>query len=452
MKKILAMAAAAALTCGVSAYAANPFSDVTPSDWAYQAVTSLSEQGVVEGYPDGTFKGQQNITRYEMAQIIARMLAKEDQYNAEQRATIDKLASEYADELNNLGVRVSALEKKVGNVRFNGDARMRYNQSYATDSTTKTNNNTAYSTTKNKDNWNGRIRLGMTAAVNDSTYVYGRFLSQMDFVNETDATTSMDRLFVHHQFGNAAGVTIGRSELFMGSTGMFYDDIFDGVRANVGTKKLNLEAGYGRFKVWNANVGSYLPLYASDNKLTTNNAEAYYASLKGQIGAATLGADYVHSAKYTATATAGNTSYDGINVWGANLNVPAGDFAVFGDYYKNTKKITGTYDKPAFYTAGLAYGSTVASKPGTFRIGAQYVKAETGSYFGGTTMQVDPMSLTYSYKGLDNVKYWLATADVMLMKNVRLHGEYAFNVKGDNRDGGSTDFDDVATVSLNYNF
>ena len=72
MKKILALAAVAALTAGVSAYAANPFSDVTPSDWAYQAVVDLSEQGVVEGYPDGTFKGERNITRYEMAQIIAR--------------------------------------------------------------------------------------------------------------------------------------------------------------------------------------------------------------------------------------------------------------------------------------------------------------------------------------------------------------------------------------------
>ncbi len=434
MKKILAMAAAAALTCGVSAYAANPFSDVTPSDWAYQAVTSLSEQGVVEGYPDGTFKGQQNITRYEMAQIIARMLAKEDQYNAEQRATIDKLASEYADELNSLGVRVSALEKKVGNVRFNGDARMRYQQTYG-----GTNGTDA------KDKWDGRIRLGMTAAVNDSTYVYGRFLSQMDFVNETDATTSMDRLFVHHQFGNAAGVTIGRSELYMGTTGMFYDDIFDGVRANVGTKKLNLEAGYGRFKTWNSNVDTYA-------HVNVDNPEAYYASLKGQLGAATLGADYVHSAKYNIA----GALYDAVNIWGANLNVPVGDFAVFGDYYKNTKKITGAYDKPAFYTAGLAYGSTVASKPGTFRIGAQYVKAETGSYFGGTTMQVDPMALTYSYSVnqelLKNVKYWLATADVMLMKNVRLHGEYAFNVKGDKAAGGSTDFDDVATVSLNYNF
>jgi Spy/CpxP family protein refolding chaperone len=181
MKKILAMAAAAALTCGVSAYAANPFSDVSPNDWAYQAVVSLSEQGVVEGYPDGTFKGQQNMTRYEMAQIIARMLAKEDQYNAEQRAMIDKLASEYADELNNLGVRVSALEKKVGNVRFNGDARMRYQQVYKT---VEASNGVDYATTDKDDAWNGRIRIGVKGEVNDNTYVYGRFLSTLDFVGE----------------------------------------------------------------------------------------------------------------------------------------------------------------------------------------------------------------------------------------------------------------------------
>ena len=467
MKKVLAMAAAAALTCGVSAYAANPFSDVSAGDWAYQAVTSLSEQGVVEGYPDGTFKGQQNITRYEMAQIIARMLAKEDQYNAEQRAVIDKLASEYADELNSLGVRVSNLEKKVGNVRFTGDARMRYSQTYAAgDPIYDPNTHVklgALSTTKNTDNWNGRIRLGMTAAVNDSTYVYGRFLSQMDFVNETDSTTSMDRLFVHHQFGNAAGVTIGRSELFMGSTGMFYDDIFDGVRANVGTEKLNLEAGYGRFKVWNANVGSYLPMYANAASLVkNNNPEAYYASLKGQIGAAVLGADYVHSAKYSLTASSGSMSsvtstYIAKDIWGANLNIPVGGFSVFGDYYRNSLHYEAI-DKPVFWTAGLAYGHTADSKPGTFRIGAQYVKADTGSYFGGTAMQVDPMALVYSYLTNDqavmkNVKYWLATADVMLMKNVRLHGEYAFHVKGDSfADGNSTDFDDIATVSLNYSF
>ena len=126
MKKILAIAAAAALTAGVSAYAANPFSDVSPDDWAYQAVSDLSDQGVVEGYPDGTFKGERNMTRYELAQVIARLMAREDQLNAEQKATLDKLAGEYADELANLGVRVSNLEKKVGNISWSGDARMQY--------------------------------------------------------------------------------------------------------------------------------------------------------------------------------------------------------------------------------------------------------------------------------------------------------------------------------------
>ena len=86
MKKILALAAVAALTAGVSAYAANPFSDVTADDWAYQAVSDLSAQGVVEGYPDGTFKGEKNMTRYELAQIVARLMAKEDQLNAEPQA------------------------------------------------------------------------------------------------------------------------------------------------------------------------------------------------------------------------------------------------------------------------------------------------------------------------------------------------------------------------------
>ena len=125
-RRTLVAAAVAALAAGVSAYAANPFSDVSTSDWAYQAVSQLSDQGIVEGYPDGTFRGQRNITRYELAQIIARLMANEDQFNAEQRATIDKLAGEYADELDNLGVRVSNLENKVGNISWSGDARVRY--------------------------------------------------------------------------------------------------------------------------------------------------------------------------------------------------------------------------------------------------------------------------------------------------------------------------------------
>ena len=56
-RRTLVAAAVAALAAGVSAYAANLFSDVSTSDWAYQAVSQLSDQGIVEGYPDGTFRG-----------------------------------------------------------------------------------------------------------------------------------------------------------------------------------------------------------------------------------------------------------------------------------------------------------------------------------------------------------------------------------------------------------
>ena len=55
----------------VSVYAANPFSDVDASSWAYQSVEQLANAGI-NGYPDGTFKGSNPITRYEMAQMVAK--------------------------------------------------------------------------------------------------------------------------------------------------------------------------------------------------------------------------------------------------------------------------------------------------------------------------------------------------------------------------------------------
>ncbi|WP_423777690.1 S-layer homology domain-containing protein, partial [Dialister invisus] len=208
---------------GTERHHPDPFSDVSTDDWAYQAVSDLSDQGVVEGYPDGTFKGERNMTRYELAQVIARLMAREDQLNAEQKATLDKLAGEYADELANLGVRVSNLEKKVGNISWFGDARMRWKEKgYNTDGSRKA------------DGWDGRMRINAKAQVNDSTYVRGRFTSNMNFKDDADADTKMDVLFVHHQFGDKVGMNLGRNFLTLGQTGMYYDDFFDGAQLFIG--------------------------------------------------------------------------------------------------------------------------------------------------------------------------------------------------------------------------
>ena len=409
MKKILAIAAAAALTAGVSAYAANPFSDVSPDDWAYQAVSDLSDQGVVEGYPDGTFKGERNMTRYELAQVIARLMAREDQLNAEQKATLDKLAGEYADELANLGVRVSNLEKKVGNISWFGDARMRWKEKgYNTDGSRKA------------DGWDGRMRINAKAQVNDSTYVRGRFTSNMNFKDNADANTKMDVLFVHHQFGDKVGMNLGRNFLTLGQTGMYYDDFFDGAQLFIGDSKLTLEAGYGRMNTWINDYGQ-------------KKDDTVYARLYGKTGRIGYDAEYIK--------TVGAADADKKSIWGAGLTVGVTDAVdVFGDFYKNTKPA----GDPQMWTAGLGFGHYNLKKPGTFRVAAQYVRNEAGAYFGGSTYTAFPAS---SLLNVDS-KFWLANADVVLAKNVRLQGEYAFNVKTDD----SVDYDDLATVSLNYNF
>ena len=124
MRKALLSTCAAALLVGTTSTAfaaANPFEDVPVDHWVYDAVAQLAADGIIEGYGDGTYRGDQAITRFEMAQMVARAMAK----GSGNKALLDKLAAEFADELNQLGVRVANLEKKVDNVKFGGTVRYR---------------------------------------------------------------------------------------------------------------------------------------------------------------------------------------------------------------------------------------------------------------------------------------------------------------------------------------
>ncbi len=404
MKKILALAAVAALTAGVSAYAANPFSDVTADDWAYQAVSDLSAQGVVEGYPDGTFKGERNMTRYELAQIVARLMAKEDQLNAEQQATLDKLAGEYADELANLGVRVSNLEKKVGNISWSGDARMRYINK---------------AKTNDKDAWDGRLRLTVKGQVNDATYVQGRIATNMYFkdAGTDDGNTTMDRLFVNHSFGEKTSVVLGRQDLTVFG-GLEYDDAFDGAKLAYSDGKFDAYAAFGQL-----NVGDY------------DKTDAAFGGLGYDFGAAKLNAAYFNFTGDKAKTVSGFDS-----IWGANLVVPVDNFSVFGEYWDSNA------DKnDSAYQAGLGYSTLDASKPGTFALNVAYNKVGANAYLGGTTYDASDF---FDIAAGKDLKFWNVFGDVVLQKNVTLHGEYAWDIENTN-----AGYDDNAwTVSLNYAF
>ena len=421
MKKILALAAVAALTAGVSAYAANPFSDVTPDDWAFQAVSDLSAQGVVEGYPDGSFKGERNMTRYELAQIIARLMAKEDQLNAEQQATLDKLAGEYADELANLGVRVANLEKKVGNISWSGDARMQYHHELA-------------SRTEHADLWSGRMRINVEGQVNDQVTVNGRFVNEMDFKDGDSSSTSMDRINAKWTPNDATYVTIGRQGVALDVTGTFWDEdgVFDGVAAGWDNGKVGVEAGYGRFK----SAENEAEGWSGQDK-----TEAWYGKLTGHIAdAADVSAFYLKNAQKQDTGLAtGKTA----SAWGAGLSYGIGDFTVDGDYVKTQNTQAGD---AALWTAGLTYGEVDTDKVGSWSLGAHYVKADKGSMFLGNTAL--DMGDQLSVSNDTNVKFWVAKAGVAVQKNVELDAYYNFAAKADEGE----DPDDTWGIELNYAF
>ena len=430
MKRLLALAAIAALAAGASAQAANPFSDVSSSDWAYQAVADLSDQGIVEGYPDGTFRGETSITRYEMAQITARLMAKEDQYSAEQRAAIDKLAAEYADELDTLGVRVSNLEKKVGNISWSGDARMRYQ-----------------SGDNSKDEaWNGRIHIMMQGQVNEDTTVNARFSTDnVQFKGDSDADVGMESMNVQHDFG-AAKITLGRYDLAVGNqTGWSYGNGwgFDGAEAafRLGDR-VDLKVGYGQFNISSYDAG----VEGAKGEHSWADKDLFYAQATGDLGFAVLGLGYY--SWQDKVESAANIGYDPELV-DVQLTIPVSDFRIFGEYMKNTTAPDG-YDTA--WNAGVGYGVMDYKKPGTWNLDLSYNDVDYGTYIGGTTYETDILETLTNYsdstvKNQRNINYWLLMGNVAVAKNVFIHGEYAFAAEGTTEDPN-----DTWTLSLNYRY
>ncbi len=144
VKQLVAVIAGAALVFALIAPAqAQPFADVPTNHWAYDAIAELAAKGLIEGYPDGTFKGDRAMTRYEMAIVVARLLARIEsiqipapqgpQVTRADLEAIQRLVNEFRQELTALGVRVTALEEEMNaikarldNVRVTGAYRFRY--------------------------------------------------------------------------------------------------------------------------------------------------------------------------------------------------------------------------------------------------------------------------------------------------------------------------------------
>jgi len=393
VKKTLVSALTTALVVGAASTtfaAANPFSDVPADHWAYDAVAQLAADGVIDGYGDTTFRGDRSITRYEMAQMVARAMAKSD-VNEATKAMIDKLAAEFADELNNLGVRVANLERNADMVKWNGKIEYTYE-----------------STRMGKDHYTDKantdkelFRLEPSAEVNDHWHVNAR-LDATNHMNtdtgyetvttdsgkgDSDYKVTLKRIYAQGDYKNFT-VRLGKMELadnMAGQAGnLVLDSDYSGAEVEFGSKvRAKIFAG----RTNGDNDGGLF--------LGSRNSNYYDGDLYGLLGGAN--SDAAANIQGVEVQYNGDKLEGGISYYhlGSNAFDGANSFWVNGRYYSQSKFVpyrNGDNDSKDANIWGLNLGYHFDKNSYLHGSYAQNAKADH---------QKNSWQLTYEYKGAE---------------------------------------------------
>ena len=401
MKKSLVLAMAMALGVTASAYAANPFSDVPAGHWAYDSINKLAAAGVIDGYGDGTFGGDKLMTRYEMAQIVAKAMAK--------GANVEKLAAEFADELENLGVRVANLEKKADNVKVTGEVRFRYvNQDGAMSRSEREDGDAnRYSAVwGNKSNHVAdiRSRIWINGMINDDWTYTGMLQNVQNLNNNTgDENTSFQRAYVDGKLGGMA-VRAGRYNLVI-ADGNIYDTRADGLELSYGNK-LKLK-GFAGKATDDITVVPYMEIRENET-LTgdiTNGGKYWGLAVEGELAKGLMATAGYTQFKDMGTGFAesygeafGKTDIDN-GIWHAGLSYDIGHFNLSAMYLKGdlsadklndmadgkiNKAIDQYLDDDGF-VIGLSYKGAKAEDAGSWGAWDKYYDQGAQTYVAHTT-------------------------------------------------------------------
>ena len=376
MKKTIVSALTTALVVGAASTtfaAANPFSDVPSDHWAYDAVAQLAADGVIEGYGDSTYRGEQEITRYEMAQMIARAMAKQD-VSAADKAMIDKLAAEFADELNNLGVRVANLEKKTDNVIWKGEARWKFASAHRDDDgasgdASRTNTNQFLfrlePTAQVNEHWAAKARIDYYTSTND-----GQNINTSGQAASSDNKVQIERMWAQGDYKNLT-INLGKFPLFsMADQGMIVDDNLSGAQIRFG-KDFKTTISAGRF---NGDNGSdELIVTPSGDYHTANYQSIEFTYDNGKKLTAGLGYHHMSGLDQEEMVTSTKRyNTDTANVWALGLGYKfTPTFSLNADYAKNTQGDLDTKYKQA-YSIEADYKAADPAKKGSFGLFAAY--------------------------------------------------------------------------------
>lgn len=393
MKKTLLLAMTIAMGITASAYAANPFSDVPAGHWAYDAVNKLASEGVVEGYPDGTYGGDRLMTRYEMAQIVAKAMAK--------GANVDRLAAEFAGELDSLGVRVANLEKKSDNVRITGQIRYEYGDRSGD---LKEKNSKVGSIAQHRL----RTRIFVNGNINEDWTYTGRFENSQilsDIDGKSKGSTGDDDVTLNQAYvsGRLGGVKViaGKTDHYAGN-GFIYDETAEKIELSYGkdvklTAYYGIPTDYGYDKMWGASVGG---------KVGNLSLSAGYDKFQDALASIdSYGRD--NSAK---------TGTDN-GIWNLSANYKFGDFTLAATYLDSDIDLRDNSNYKDVdtngYVVGLNYKGADKNKPGTWGLFANYYDQGTGTFVAHTMYPGD-----WSYYVDEGFKGYMVGGGVTLAKNM----------------------------------
>lgn len=411
MKKTLVSALTTALVVGAASTtfaAANPFADVPADHWAYDAVAQLVQDGIINGYGDGTYVGDQNMSRYEMAQIVAKAMAKSDAADNNNKALIDKLAAEFSDELANLGVRVADLEAKTDNVKWEGLIRYDW----------KSNNfaaNTGHKKTEDGSN-TVKLRFEPSMVINENWTGHARIDYDVNKDNTAaDNGAEVQKIYAEGQYSKF-NVKLGRFGTFSdASHGLVIDDQVTGAEFTYApTEAWKVKATAGRTDVVNKN----LVTGTKDTDAATYWAvEAGYAQGKWDAG---LGYHTVLDTRTNQKHNENNGSYHIVDLgvgYAFDKNVKlTGDYAwgVSQDKYKDAANNA--------YSIELDYKGANAADPGSW---GAYVAYRQLAPFA-------TISYTYDFgagdAGVASLKGWEIGTNYTFAKNIIATAKY-FNGK-----------------------
>jgi len=409
MKKSLAALLTGALVVGTASVtfaAANPFSDVPAGHWAYDAVAQLARDGVINGYGDGTFRGDRNITRYEMAQMIAKAMAKSPK--GVDKALLDKLIAEFRDELDNLGVRVAKLEKHADMVKWNGELRYRY----------WSNRSNHQGWSRDKKNVDRLLfRLEPTAEVNEHWNVKARLDAETNMKTD-DGTfgddTGKDQVKLKQAFaeGNYKNfnIKLGKIPFYsVADDGLVMDSELSGARVEFG-KDVKLALAGGR---WNVDDHGeiFKPIGEATGDKTSNywGAEILYNKNKFDGG---VGYHHFMSDAFRYNKEEKDMNNDSAGIWtvGARYQFTK-NVGLHGAYARNQK---ADFERDA-YNIQLNYKGIKKENKGTWGAHVAYRKL-------GRSVALAPQFDTAEY--MTGVKGWELGFDYIPFKNVQTSVTY----------------------------